>query len=419
MKTPTRPTRRASAALALAAALSAHAAPGEATAWLPTWTAAPQATWRDEFPFPTGLPDVLQDTTLRQVARISLGGTRLRLVLSNAEGRVPLAIGAVHVALAADGDRIVAGSDRVVTFGGAAGAHVPAGAPLVSDPVALALPALARLAVSIHLPGPVAPAGFHWDGRDTAWLASGDRTAAPHLDGATPTGARAFLAGVLVEAPAAAGVVVALGDSITDGNGATPGRDARWPDFLAARLAPRGIAVVNAGISGGRLLSDGMGASALARLDRDVLAQPGVRALLVLIGSNDIAWPGTPFEPDGLRPTAQALLAGYRQLAERAHARGVRVVAGTLPPFEDALAGTPLAAYSTPAAKDALRRRVNDWLRATDVFDAVVDFDAVLRDPAHPARLAPAYDSGDHLHPGDRGNAAMADAVDLGALLGE
>jgi len=211
---------------------------------------------------------------------------------------------------------------------------------------------------------------------------------------------------------------VVIGDSITDGATASLDKDSRWPDFLAARLAPHGVAVVNAGISGARLLSDGMGVNALARLERDVLAQPGAQSVIVMLGINDISWPGTAFARDAQRPTLDAMTAGYRQLVEQAHARGVRVIGATLTPFENALPGTPLDDYYN-SDKDALRQRVNDWIRHSGVFDAVIDFDAVLRDPAHPTRIAERYDSGDHLHPGDEGNRTMADAVDLDALLPE
>ena len=226
MKAP----RRVGTALAFVASVAAPAAPAPSTSWLLTWTASPQATWHDEFPFPTGLPDSMIDTTLRQVVRVSRGGARLRLVLSNDGGKAPLAIGAVHVALALAGSRVMPGSDRVVRFSGGATATLPPGAPIVSDPVDLAVPPLGRLAISIHVPGSASPAGFHWDGRATAWLAPGDLTAMPALEGAPTTNARAWLVGVLVEAEHDNGLVVAIGDSITDGNGATIDHDRRWPD---------------------------------------------------------------------------------------------------------------------------------------------------------------------------------------------
>ena len=387
--------------------------------WVTTWTASPQPTWGDDFAFPTNVPPVLADQTVRQVLRIGLGGRRLRLVLSNDYGREPLAIGAVRVALAGTASAIAPGSDRAVLFDGKPRATVPPGAPLVSDPIDLGVAPLARLSVSVWLPGRAATATFHWDGRASAWIVTGDQTAAARLDtaAATTTGARLFLAAVQVEKEAPAATVVAIGDSITDGNGATMDADTRWPDFLAARLAPSNVAVLNAGISGARLLGDRMGANALARFDRDVLSQPRVRSVVVMLGINDIAWPGTAFDPAGHPPDVAALVAGYRQLIVRAHARGIRIVGATLTPFEGALPGTPLDNYFD-AAKDALRRQVNAWIRESGEFDAVVDFDALLRDPAHASRLRAAYDSGDHLHPGNRGNEVMAEALTDALLLG-
>jgi len=236
----------------------------------------------------------------------------------------------------------------------------------------------------------------------------------PTFAAPTPVAVRAFVTRLLVEG--GAGSVVVLGDSLTDGNGSTPGTDRRWPDALAERLVPRGLAVQNAGISGARLLRDGMGDSASARLDREVFATPGVRAVIVALGTNDIGWPGGPFSPDEAPMTAERLAAGYRQLVERAHVHGVRVIGTTVPPFESALQGTPLEGHHSPA-KDRVRQAVNEWIRTSGTFDAVVDFDAVLRDPAQPSRLRPAFDSGDHLHPGDTGYRAMAGAIDLDTLV--
>ncbi|AOI45710.1 SGNH/GDSL hydrolase family protein [Burkholderia oklahomensis] len=408
--------------LALAAGIVTTVAPAMAAspAWVATWQASPQPVWGSDFLFPTNVPPVLHEQTVRQVARVSLGGQRLRIVLSNTYGHQPLTVGRATVARPRQDGEVVAGSLRTVTFGGREVASVPPGASWVSDPVALPVSARAQVAVSIYLPKVTPMSTFHWDGRQTGWIVPGDQSSALTLtkaDGAIEsTTARPLLTGIQVESEQAAQAVVVIGDSITDGAAASLDKDSRWPDFLAARLAPHGVAVVNAGISGARLLSDGMGVNVLARLDQDVLAQPGVRSVIVMVGINDISWPGTAFARDAQRPSLDALTAGYRQLVEQAHARGVRVIGATLTPFEGALPGTPLDNYYQPA-KDILRQEVNDWIRHSGVFDAVVDFDAALCDPTHPTRIAARYDSGDHLHPGDEGNRAMAEAVDLEALL--
>ncbi|MDF0606127.1 SGNH/GDSL hydrolase family protein [Neisseriaceae bacterium TC5R-5] len=387
--------------------------------WVATWWASPQPVWGSGFPLSTNIPTELHDQTVRQVARISLGGERFRIVLSNTHGSQPLTVGKATLALAQSNSAIAADSLRTVTFGGQEAATILPGALLLSDPVALRIPALTQATVSFYVPKATPMRTFHWDGRQTGWIVPGDQTTALALkvtdESVHSTTARPLLVGVQVETEQAARTVVLLGDSITDGNAASLDKDSRWPDFLATRLAPQGVSVINAGISGARLLSDGMGVNALARLERDVLAQPGVQSVIVMIGINDIAWPGTIFAPQSPRPTLEALTAGYRQLAEQVHARGLRVIGATLTPFEGALPGTPMDNYYQPD-KDALRQQVNNWIRHSGTFDAVIDFDAVLRDPEHPARLTARFDSGDRLHPGDEGNRAMAEAVDLKML---
>ena len=412
-------SRLPAAMLSLALSTSPVQAVNADTTWLASWTASPQAVWGPDFLFPTNVPAMLHGHTVRQVARLSVGGPRVRIVLTNAYGKVPLHIGAASVALAGNGSAITAGSLRTLTFSGQPAATMAPGAPLLSDPVELSVPDLARLTVSVHLPQASPVSTFHWDGRETAWIAPHDQTQATRIDdapGVQATTARLLLSAIQVEAAPAAQAVAILGDSITDGASASLGIDARWPDFLAQRLAPHGVAVLNAGISGARLLSDGMGENALARFERDVLAQPGVRTVVVLLGINDISWPGTAFAPRQRRPTLEELTNGYAQLIAQARSSGVRVLAATLTPFEGALPGTPLANYYQPE-KEALRQQLNAWIRASGQFDAVLDFDAWARDPAHPRRLLPAYDSGDHLHPGDAGNRALAEKIDLSLLL--
>ena len=401
--------------------LPSHAAPEQVQtqrAWITTWIASPEARWNGDFPLPTNLPFHLWDQTVRQIARVSIGGSRVRILLSNAYGTRPLKIGAADIALSGKDASIVPGSNRVLTFGGKTSVVIPPGAPMLSDPVDLDVAALSHLSVSLYLPDPTAPATFHWDARQTAYVGTGNHAAATSLKIDSTLTTRVFLAAIQVEAAPATRTVVAFGDSITDGNGATIDADARWPDFLAQRLAPHDVAVLNAGISGARVLRDKMGVNALARFQRDVLAQPGIRAVIVLMGINDIAWKDTPLALDDESTTAEDLISGYQQLIARAHARGVRIIGATLTPFEGALEDTPMRGYYN-ADKERVRQQVNNWIRHSGAFDAVIDFDAILRDPAHPTRLLPAYDSGDHLHPGDAGNRAMANAIDLHVLLGE
>ncbi|WP_211100204.1 SGNH/GDSL hydrolase family protein [Azospirillum halopraeferens] len=398
--------------LALAAVTVLAMGSARAAEWVPSWTASPQPLWDDSFPLPVLVPGDPGDRTVRQVLRVSLGGPRLRIEVSNAYGAAPLAIGAAAVALAGDAPpgAVVPGSVRPVTVSGRRSFTVPPGASALSDPVDLAVDPLGSIAVSLYLPQPGPVTTFHWDGLQTAAIAPGNQVDRDAVTDAVPTTTRPYLSRVIVEAAEGARTVVAFGDSITDGAASTLDANRRWPDFLAARLAPHNIAVLNAGISGARLLHDGMGRNALARFDRDVLAQGDVAAVVVLIGINDIAWPGHPFAPDLPPPAVDDLIAGYRQLIARARVAGVPIVGATLTPFRGALAGTPFEGYHTPE-KDRLRHEVNAWIRESGAFDAVLDLDAVLRDPDDPSRLRPDYDSGDHLHASDAGNKAIADAV--------
>ncbi|WP_206245658.1 SGNH/GDSL hydrolase family protein [Novosphingobium terrae] len=409
--------RRLSALLAVTAAFLCPAvALAQNPSWVGTWMASPQPVWNANFAFPTKIPASVKDKTFRQIVRIGLGGSQVRLVFSNTYGDAPFRIGAASVALTGSGSASVEGVLHAVTFGGQTAAVIAPGTQLISDPIAMPVADQARLAVSAWLPDETPLRTFHWDGRQSAWFADGDLTQSSTFPTNERTDARILLSEVLVDA-ANTGAVVVIGDSITDGNGATVDADTRWPDFLSRRIAPHHVAILNAGISGARLLEDKMGVNALARLDRDVFAQPDVKAIILLIGINDIAWPGTAFARKQDRPTADAMIAGYRQIIEQAHTRHIRVIGSTLTPFAGALSGTPLGDYFSPE-KDLLRQEINRWIRTSGAFDAVVDFDKLLRDPAHPERIAPAFDSGDHLHPGDKGNAAMADAIDPRTLLG-
>ncbi|MGJ7901923.1 SGNH/GDSL hydrolase family protein [Lysobacter sp. 1R34A] len=409
--------RKPLTAAALAVVLiapAAHAADGGR--WVGTWSASPQPTWAPGFILPNGAPTELREQTLRQVARVSVGGSRVRIELSNAYGDRPITIGAAHIARSAGGAGIESGSDRALSFGGQASVTILPGAPALSDPVELEVAALGEVAVSLYLPQATPLDSFHWEGRQDAYLVAGNRVADANLAQGQVLQTRPYLSGIIVDAPRPTRSVIALGDSITDGAGSTANRNQRWPDLLAARLAPRDVAVLNAGISGGQLLNDGMGVSALARFERDVLGRKA-DAAIVLLGINDIAWPGSSFEPRREAMSAERLIAGYRQLIARARTQSLRIVGATLTPFEGALEGSPIHGYYH-RDKDRVRQAVNEWIRSSGEFDAVVDFDAVVRDPRHPTRFLPAYDSGDHLHPGDAGYRAMAAAVDEALLFG-
>ncbi|UOA28992.1 SGNH/GDSL hydrolase family protein [Pseudosulfitobacter sp. DSM 107133] len=381
------------------------AAPVLAESWTPAWAASPQPVWQDTTLFDTGLPAQIGGVTIRQPLTLGFVADHLRLVLSNVHGTQPLPITAVTLARSA-GDAGVEGTQTVL-FGGRTDTVIAPGAQVVSDPVAFAAASGERIAATLTYGAGAIAEDFHWDARETSYLVDAD---SPRPDILQEIPARLTLSMVLSDSPARM-VVIAIGDSITDGNGAPMDAMARWPDFLAGALATQGIAVVNAGISGGRLLSDGMGRSVLARLSRDALAVPGADALVLLIGTNDIAWPGTPFAPDEAAMTLERLQAGLMQVAALTHAQGMRLIVGTVPPFAGALPDTPLEATYWSAGKDRLRRALNDWLRGADFYDGLVDFDRVLSAPDDDIRLNPVHDSGDHLHPGAHGNRAMAGAV--------
>jgi lysophospholipase L1-like esterase len=399
--------------LALCVGLAWPAAAAPRPAWTGSWATAVVATDAANLPAPQG------EITIRQVVRLGAGGPRLRLRLANTFGTAPLRIDGARVALAGapGGSAIEAGTDRAVTFDGQAGVTIPPGATWLSDPVALPVEGLARLAVSLRLPEAPRQATVHRSARTTAFVVAGDQLAAPELAGAATFTQWAQLAGVDVERSEGAAVVT-LGDSITDGSGAGVDVYERWPDVLAARLQAdprtRDVSVLNVGIGGNKMLKDGSGQAALARLDRDVLAQPGVKTLVLLIGINDIGGLSREGEvtPEKRAAVVAGLIAGYRQLIARAHERGIRVVGATILPC----GGTKI--YRSDAEADADRQAVNAWIRGSGAFDAVIDFDRVTRDPEHPERLLPAYDSGDQLHPSPAGYRAMGAAVPIEVLMG-
>jgi lysophospholipase L1-like esterase len=411
----------AGSALALAVAVALPAPSwaertnrGDEKTWVGTWTASPQAP---EPPFVSATPAQFDNQTVRQIIRTSVGGSTVRVRFSNEFGTTPLVIGAARVALQASGADIVPSTDRLLTFGGRTTVTIPAGAPALSDPVALDVPALANLVVSLHLPQPTVARSFHSLGRQTTYISPpGDYTAAPVLPVAATTQSWFFLSGITVKAPKRSAAIVTLGDSITDGFASTVDANRRWPNLLAERLQARAqyrhLAVLNHGISGNRTTFDLIGPNALARFDRDVLTAPGARFVIVLEGINNIGIPGA-FGLSQQVVTADDIIASYQQLIERARERGLKIFGGTLTPFE----GTIFPGYFTPEG-EAKRQAVNLWIRTSGSFDGVIDFDKAIRDPARPARMLPAYDSGDHLHPNDAGYQAMANAIDLALFLG-
>jgi len=408
-------------ALALGAALAFTSGAASAEDWVGTWTASVQPVWDADFPVPTNIPRSLWNQTIRQTVPASIGGKRVRIVLTNEYGSRPLVIGAAHVALADKGPAILAGSDRPLTFGGKASFELPPGAPAISDPVDLDVPALANISISLFLPQVSPTTSMHWDGHETAFIVKGDQTGEADFKSDSTIVSRLFVSEVMVDAAPGVRAVVAFGDSITDGDGSTVDGNDRWPNVLAARLVKTGgapVAVLNQGISGAKVLSDRMGVNALARFDRDVLSEPHADTVTLMMGINDIGWPGCALAPAESEPTAEQIIDGYKQLIARAHAHDMRIIGVTLTPFEDAFKGTPFEGYYT-TAKEKLRVAVNDWIRTGGAFDNVIDFDAVVRDPQHPARILPTYDKGDHLHPNAAGYKAMAESVDLGLLIGK
>ena len=418
-------TNRRHAAIVLAVVLLTAAvtlpaqtrSPEAAEHWVTTWATA-QALAPTRLPFGNGepvqpppaarVPATLKNQTIRMIAHASLGGRRVRVALSNALEKPTLRVGAAHVALRTHGAEIVPASDRPLTFGGRASTVVPPGTIVVSDPVDLVLPALTDVVVSLYLPKETGMPTVHPDGMHTAYIASGDVTASATLTATATTTAYLWLASVDVLAPTDAASVVAFGDSITDGVGATLDSDRAWGSLLAAKLASgragAPLGVINAGLSGNRLLRPGFGISALARFDRDVLAHAGVRWMTVLLGINDITFPAVPGAAPTEAVTADDLIWGFQQIVERAHRHGIKVAGATIMPVEG------VNTYSE--AGEAIRQAVNRWIRTSKTFDAVIDFDAAVRDPSHQGRLRADFDPGDHVHPNDAGNAAMAAAID-------
>ena len=369
--------------------------------WVGTWAMAPMATtiYKNDA--------AAKDETLRQIMHVSLGGSMERVVVSNVFGLDPLDIGAAQIALRGSGSDIQIETANALTFNGKSSVAIPAGGRVVSDPVALKLPALSDVVISLFIPAqPMRQITEH--AGTTSYLAAGNQVAARNLDGAAGFRAWRFVTDIEVMANATSGAIVMFGDSITDGVQSTRDANARWPDVLARRLQgdPKtaGLGVLNEGISGNRLLHDITGPSALSRFDRDVLGQTGVRYVIVLEGINDIGHTTQPVRADDTT-TTQKILAALQQLIDRAHARGLKVFGATLTPY----AG---AKYASSPDGEVMREAENAFIRSGK-FDAVIDFDKATQDPTNPLQLLPAYDSGDHLHPNDAGYKAMGESIDL------
>ena len=407
--------RTALPALALSLAFVATAgAAGPTAHWVTSWAASP---------LPSGaigpLPPApsFSNQTIRQTVRISAGGGQLRLRLTNEYGTKPLKVGAATVAvIQADGST---GTAMPVNFAGERSTLIPAGAPLLSDAVALKVAPLQQLVISLYLPEDTGPCTCHTVGVQEAQISdTGDFTATAFTPKQTAQ-YRAFLSGVEVDAPGGR-TIVTFGDSITDGVGSSPNKNHRWPDRFIERLHARKggqvWAISNQGISGNRVLENGMGESALTRFDRDVISQPGVTHVVIFEGVNDLGLSyGNPTGPNAERmksmlprekATAEKLIAGYRQLIARAHAHGITVIGATIAPYEG-------ASYWSPEG-EAQRQKVNAWIRKGGEVDGVIDFDAAVRDPAKPSQMKDGLHMGDHLHGSDAGYEAMANAIDLG-----
>jgi lysophospholipase L1-like esterase len=408
---------------AIAAIMALGPAPARAQSggmhWVATWATAQQAPG---FGFggrgrgarggqapatpPAPPPSTLVDQTARMILRTTIGGKRIRVEFSNAFGTTPVEFGAVHVALRAKDSSIVPGTDRALMFDGRPTGRLLPGATLLSDPVDLNVPKLSDLAVSVYVPGDSGRASGHSQALHTTYISKGDTTDAADMPDPKTTVAWYWISSVDVLAPADAGAIVAFGDSITDGTTSTVNADRSWPSLLADRLeankATSDISVLNLGIAGNQVLADGAGISALARFDRDVLAQPGVKWLMILEGINDMNIAGRGGANGASTLTADDLIAGMKQMMDRAHAHGIKVIGCTLTPYGNATEKV-----------EAMRQALNKFIRTPGSFDAMVDFDKVIQDPAAPMQFKPGYNNTDKLHPNDAGYKAMADSIDL------
>ena len=410
--------------IVISAAPFAAAQQNDREHWVATWAAAPHSSG---FALPGTQPlREVQNQTIRMIVPASIGGRRVRVRFSNTYGTKPLTLTAVHLAVRKEKSAIVPGTDRALTFGERPSFTIPPGARAVTDAVDLELPDRSDVAITVYLADKTELTTVHGTVPYASYVSeTGNVAGAADLPNASTQRSWYWIDGIDVMAPAGVAAIVAFGDSITDGAASAPDTNGSWPSGVAARLlAAAGMktAVLNLGISGNRVLHDGAGVSALARFDADVLAQPGARTLILLEGINDIGFPNIPpgifgrggadnaFNPSAEDVSADAIIGGLRQLIERARIHGLRVIGGTLLPYEGAL-------YFSPAG-EAKRQAVNAWIRTSKAFDAVIDFDAAVRDPEHPSKFQTALQSGDNLHPNNAGYKKMADVINLAMLRG-
>lgn len=381
--------------------------------WVGNWSASMQAPL-------FAAPQSFDNQTLRQIVHVSIGGSIVRVRFSNALGTDPLVVGAASVGIRSTGAAVRAGSLRTLTFGGAPSITIPNGAVALTDPVSLDVDPQADLAVSLYVPKPSVGTTLLSLAHQTSYVSpTGDFTGETSMPVASTTTSWFWLTGVEVLRSHSSRAVVAFGDSITEGFNSTTDANHRWPDFLARRLlahpGTRNVGVLNEAISGNRVLNDEIGPNAQKRIDRDALTQGGLASVILLEGTNDLGFSQIPpgIFPPGVVLTnvsADDIIAGDKQFILRVHQQGAKIYGGTILPFKGAF-------YWDPAA-EVKRQTINTWIRTSGTFDAVIDFDAVIRDPSDPSRMLPAFDSGDHLHPNDAGYAAMANSIDL-ALFAE
>jgi lysophospholipase L1-like esterase len=393
------------------AALALSSTQAEAK-WVASWTAAPHAPLGTTGPFAAA---DYNNVTIAQILRVTEGGDKVRVTFSNRYGQHPLTIGAARVVQIDDANNEVPGTSRMLTFGGEGSAVIPRGAPFTSDAVAVKLPDLARLKVEMYLPEATGPCTCHLTGQDDLLVSPPGNFVGKAFTPADKKQFRAFLSGVEVDSADALGTIVAYGDSITDGVGSTPGKNRRWPDVLADRLQAAGQewAVANEAISGNRVLSPGMGESALSRFDEDVLSLPNVKYMIVFEGVNDIgnrfgkrspnqpSFPGLDLDPI----TVDQMIAGYKQLIARAHEKGIKVIGSPIGPYKG-------ASYWSEEG-EAARQRINDWIVNGGAFDGVVRLDTAFADPADPRQMRDGFHMGDHLHGSDAGLKAVGESIDL------